>query len=65
MNEINQIETRTKIIDKINRLIEFGCELKLRFEENLQFIDTMMPRLLSLAVCILIYTNSDIKANNR
>ncbi|NLX78567.1 MAG: HpaII family restriction endonuclease, partial [Clostridiales bacterium] len=57
MNEINQIETRTKIIDKINRLIEFGCELKpaehlesARFEENLQFIDTMMPRLLSLAV---------------
>lgn len=57
MREVNQICTKTKIIDKMKKLIEHGCELEpnehlesAQFEENLEFVDTMMPKFLSLAV---------------
>jgi hypothetical protein len=57
MNEVNQINTKNKIIDKMDKLIECGCEfdpnerlISARFQENLEFIDSMMPKFLSLAV---------------
>ena len=50
MNEVNTINTRRKIIDRVNKLSEYGCTFKLpehlqssQFEQNLQFIDTIMP----------------------
>ena len=57
MNSTNTIETRTKIIDKIRYLLEQGCEFDIeehlisgQFEENLGFIDTAMPKILSIAL---------------
>jgi len=51
MNEVNAIETRTKLIDKIRTLNYANCKFKLpkhlaspQFEENLQFVDTIMPK---------------------
>lgn len=50
MDAVNGIETRTKIIDKIDYLLSHGCTFELQdnsisaqFTENLQFIDTIMP----------------------
>lgn len=57
MDNTNSIATRTKIIDKIRFLLENDCDLievshleSKQFEENLGFIDTVMPRLLSLSI---------------
>lgn len=57
MDEVNAIDTRTKLIDKMNRLMEAGCNFKLhndsisaQFTENLQFIDTIMPTFLNYMV---------------
>ncbi len=50
MDAVNGIETRTKIIDRIQYLLDNGCTFELQdnsisaqFTENLQFIDTIMP----------------------
>ena len=50
MNEVNAIDTRKKLIDKMTALLNYGCSFELvphsisaQFEENLQFIDTLMP----------------------
>lgn len=57
MSVVNGIESKTKNIDKIEYLLLSGCSfqetlpmLSTQFEENLCFIDTIMPRFLSLAV---------------
>ena len=57
MDEVNSINTRTKLIDKMNRLIDAGCTFSLnndsispQFTENLQFIDTVMPTFLNYMV---------------
>jgi hypothetical protein len=57
MNRANSIATRTKIIDKMRFLVDSGCCFvpndhleSPRFKENLEFIDTGMPKFLSLAV---------------
>lgn len=57
MKEVNTINTRTKLIDKMNRLNESDCIFSLhddcistQFIENLQFIDTIMPRFLNYVV---------------
>ena len=57
MEEVNQIETRTKLIDKMDSLLERGCTFELvphsispQFEENLQFIDTKMPEFVQYMV---------------
>lgn len=53
MNSVNAITTRAKIKDKIRYLLDRGCRfepvehsISSQFEENLQFIDTIMPQLL-------------------
>ena len=57
MDQVNQIDTRTKIIDKMKCLCETNCvfsfeehSISAQFEENLCFIDTIMPKFLALAV---------------
>lgn len=57
MDEVNAIETRNKLIDKMNTLLGYGCTFDLvphsisaQFEENLQFIDTMMPQFVQYMV---------------
>lgn len=57
MDQVNHIDTRTKIIDKMKYLCESNCEflfedhsISEQFEENLCFVDTIMPKLLALAV---------------
>lgn len=57
MNEVNAIDTRKKLIDKMSRLLESGCRFKLpkhllsfQFEENLQFVDTIMPEFIKYTV---------------
>lgn len=57
MEATNAINTRTKIIDRINNLVRHGCSfiphdnsISEQFYENLQFVDTRMPTLLSYAL---------------
>ena len=57
MNTVNAIDTKSKIKDRIKHLLNCGCVLEpisnsisAQFEENLQFIDTLMPQLLQLIV---------------
>lgn len=57
MNETNAIETRTKLIDRMENLVRHGCSFTLndnsisaQFTENLQFIDTVMPTFLNYAL---------------
>ena len=57
MEATNAINTRTKIIDRINNLIRHDCSfiphdnsISEQFYENLQFVDTRMPTLLSYAL---------------
>lgn len=57
MNEVNAINTRTKLKDKMDRLNQAGCTFTLhndsisaQFTENLQFIDTGMPTFLNYMV---------------
>ena len=59
MDEVNNISTRTKLIDKMNYLLESGCtfenvphSISAQFEENLQFIDSKMPDFLQNMVLI-------------
>ena len=55
-DSVNAINTRTKLIDKMNALINAGCTFTLtnsisaQFTENLQFIDTIMPTFLNYMV---------------
>lgn len=51
---VNAIDTERKIIDKINFLLENGCRfqrmnemISSRFKENLEFVDSKMPAMLS------------------
>ena len=53
MNKFNSIDTNHKIIDRMKHLYDNGCDLQpinhsisSQFEENLQFIDTLMPEFL-------------------
>lgn len=57
MEEVNAIDTRTKLIDKMNALTRADCTFELhtdsisrQFTENLQFIDTIMPTFLNYMV---------------
>lgn len=57
----NEIKTRTKIIDKIRFLVESGCRFRCaneivspRFKENLEFVDSKMPEILS-EIMLLVY----------
>lgn len=57
MNEVNEINTHKKIIDKVSKLSEYGCSFVLpdhlaspQFEQNLQFIDTIMPKFIMYMV---------------
>ena len=57
MEETNAIESRTKLIDRMDNLVRHRCSfvpqvnsISKQFYENLQFIDTNMPTLLSYAV---------------
>ena len=59
----NEIETRRKIIDKVNFLLESGCRFRCinemvseRFRENLEFVDSKMPEILS-ELLLLVYKN--------
>ena len=54
MNAVNSIDTRTKIIDKMKYLRESGCTvtssdemISAQFKENLEFVDSKMPLILS------------------
>lgn len=55
-DRVNAINTRTKLIDKMNALVNAGCTFTLtdsisaQFTENLQFIDTIMPTFLNYMV---------------
>lgn len=64
MDAVNQIETKTKIIDRINVLKDAGCTFELvphsispQFEENLQYIDTIMPTFVQHMVLYSYLTN--------
>ena len=57
MEEINAIETRNKLIDKMDNLVRHRCSfvpqdnsISEQFYENLQFVDSRMPMLLSYAL---------------
>lgn len=57
MDNVNNITTRTKIIDKMKYLNENNCDFIVseyleskQFEENLCFIDTIMPKFISFAI---------------
>lgn len=53
INEINNINSRSKIRDRISRLEEFGCNLEYEsmqsdiFKSNLTMIDSLFPKILS------------------
>lgn len=54
MNAVNAIDSRTKIIDRMDYLLSNGCSFVLQnnsispqFIENLQFIDTIMPEFIN------------------
>lgn len=56
MNEANAINSRSKIIERINFLKEKGCTLipagmvSDKFKENLEFVDSKMPEIISYMV---------------
>lgn len=57
MNHVNSINTSKKIIDRMEYLASCNCKFiheenlqSVQFEENLGFVDTIMPKFLSLAV---------------
>lgn len=63
MDEFNKIDTRNKLIDRMNCLLENNCELEFtgamwskNFMENMKFIDTLMPQILS--ECLLNFFQS-------
>jgi len=51
--EINSIDTKSKIKDRIEKIKEFNCEIKFKkpassiFENNLVLIDSALPRIIS------------------
>ncbi len=54
MNAVNAIDTRTKIIDRMRYLREVGCTIvrseemiSAQFKENLEFVDSKMPQIIS------------------
>lgn len=53
---VNAIDTKKKLIDKMNAMLSAGCtftltnSLSAQFTENLQFIDTIMPMFLNYMV---------------
>lgn len=65
MKEINSIETRNKIIDRINKIKEYGGRLTFEgvnhngFNRNLIMIDSMMPTL--MGNMLLYFYENDIK----
>ncbi len=57
MTETNGIDTKTKIIDRMENLVSHGCtfrphddSISEQFYENLQFVDSRMPTFLSYAL---------------
>lgn len=65
--EVNSIDTRNKIIDRISLLLESGCILRCtdemissRFKENLEFVDSKMPNIVS-EVLLTAYRTGDRK----
>lgn len=68
MDEINSIETRNKIIDRMAKINEYGGQVTFagmnnqRFKRNLIMIDSMMPQL--VAQTLLYYYSTDIKKMN-
>ena len=59
IEEINAIDTSSKLKDRINKLFHFNCRLKYvrventYFQYNLEMIDTMFPQI--MAQCLLQY----------
>ncbi len=68
MEQINRIETRTKIVDRMNKLIEV-CELQYdsmsnkQFEKNLQMVDSLMPRIMA-ELLFIHYTEGIVKLSD-
>jgi len=62
-NQINEIETRSKIKDRINKIQELGGKLKFRklendvFFNNLVLIDSLLPSILSEVLKIFFSTS--------
>lgn len=60
---VNRIDTRTKIIDRVSKLVNSGCIFDFdsmtsaQFQENLQFIDSQMPVILANALLITYRDN--------
>lgn len=57
LDTVNSIDTRTKIIDRLHYLKEKGCSLisseemlSSQFKENLEFVDSKMPKIISEAL---------------
>lgn len=66
MNEINEIDTKNKIIDKMAKLKEYGATIEFcdlyndGFKRNLIMIDSMMPQL--VANMLLYYYQDDTRS---
>ena len=60
---VNEIATRTKIIDRVGELVNHECTFEFdsmtsaQFQENLQFIDSQMPVILANALLITYRDN--------
>ncbi len=60
---VNNIDSRTKIIDRVNTIVQYGCSfaferlISTQFYENLQFIDSQMPTILAYALLIVYKEN--------
>lgn len=57
MEEVNAINTRNKLIDRMDTLLGYGCgftpvphSISPQFEENLQYIDSLMPEFVQYMV---------------
>ncbi len=63
IDEINQINTRSKIKDRIIQIIETGAELQFNslenntFRDNLLLIDSCLPRILSQMIYLFFTSN--------
>lgn len=70
MQAVNDISTKTKIIDRIQYLRSSGCQLVSRgevasqqFTENMQFVDSLMPQIVAIML-EYAYQSEDGKALN-
>lgn len=69
VNQINEIKSKTKIIDRINRILSVGGTLSYYkmnndvFRDNLVFIDSLMPNVLGEALKIF-YMNKVSECND-